>query len=59
MRPHAPLLKQIPVSLQDLSFWPYNKGQNSIMSYNSYTCIFADDITPTNFGVRGSFQDVW
>jgi hypothetical protein len=27
MSPHAPLLKQIPVSLQDLSFWPDNKGQ--------------------------------
>jgi hypothetical protein len=59
MSPHAPLLKQIPVSLQDLSFWPDNKDQDSIMSHNSYTSTFAGDITATNFGLRGSLQDVW
>jgi hypothetical protein len=57
MSPHAPLLKQIPESLQDLSFWLDKKGQDSIMNYNSYTC--TEDITATNFGLLGSFQDVW
>jgi hypothetical protein len=39
MSPHAPTLKQIRLSLQDISQWPGNKFEDSMMSYNAHVLL--------------------